>query len=81
MRYKEIYNTEPSRTAFQGYDVMKFFTTLATEYGKAWGSSDNLSGKGLQSDFRLMKTSRGGYVNEAVRRIIYRPDYSINLIR
>ncbi len=81
MRYKAIYNTEPSRTAFQGYDVMKFFTTLATEYGKAWGSSDNLSGKGLQSDFRLMKTSRGGYVNEAVRRIIYRPDYSINLIR
>lgn len=81
MRYRAIYNTEPSRSAFQGYDVMKFFTTLNSEYGKRWDRAGSLKGKGLQSDFRLVKTGRGGYVNEAVRRIIYNSDYSVNLVR
>lgn len=82
MKYRAVFNTEPSRSAFQGYDLMKFFTTLNTEYGRRWDSADSLEeGKGLQSDFHLVKTSKGGYVNEAVRRIVYSPDYSINLAR
>ena len=81
MKYRAIYNTEPSRSAFQGYDVMKFFTTLNTEHGKNWNRTGIMKGSGLQSDFNLIKTNRGGYVNEAVRRIIYKSDYSVSMLR
>ena len=60
---------------------MKFFTTAHSEYGSKRDKSGNLKGTGLQSDFNLVKTSRGGYVNDAVRRIVYNSDYSENLIR
>lgn len=81
MEYRAVYNTEPSRTAFQGYDLMRFFTALNSEYGKRWDRSGNPKGTGLQSDFKLVKTEHGGYVNNAVRRIIYNPDYSVNMVR
>lgn len=81
MKYRAIFNTEPSRTAFQGYDLLRFFTTLNSEYGKGWERDNNLKGTGLQSDFRLVKTKRGGYVNNAVRRVVYNTDYSVTLVR
>ncbi len=81
MKYRALYGAEPSRTAFQGYDLMKFFTTINSEYGRKWDKSGDLKGTGLQSDFHLMKTSRGGYVNEAVRRVVYNSDYTVNLVR
>lgn len=80
MKYRAIYGTEPSRTAFQGYDLMSFFTTLNSEHGRKWEDSCR-NGSGLQSDFKLVKTNRGGYVNEAVRRVVYNSDYSVNLVR
>ena len=80
MKYRAIYGTEPSRTAFQGYDLMSFFTTLNSEHGRRWEDSGR-NGSGLQSDFKLVKTNRGGYVNEAVRRVVYNSDYSVNLVR
>ncbi len=81
MEYRAIYGTEPSRSAFQGYDLMKFFSTMNSEYGKGWDTSGSLEGSGLQSDFNLVRTHLGGYVNEAVRRIVYGPDYSVRLLR
>lgn len=81
MKYRAIYGTEPSRSAFQGYDLMKFFTSLTYEYGKRWDRSTSLRGSGLQSDFNLVRTGRGGYVNEAVRRLVYNQDYSVTLTR
>lgn len=81
MKYRAIYGTEPSRSAFQGYDLMKFFTSITYEYGKRWDRSTSLRGSGLQSDFNLVRTERGGYVNEAVRRLVYNPDYSVTLTR
>lgn len=81
MSYRAIYNTEPSRSAFQGYDLLRYFATLGAEYG---GRPDKAAGQkhhGLQSDIKLVKTSRGGFVNEATRRVVYNPDYSISLVR
>jgi len=60
---------------------LRFFTTLNSEYGKGWERDNNLKGTGLQSDFRLVKTKRGGYVNNAVRRVVYNTDYSVTLVR
>lgn len=81
MKYRAIYGTEPSRSAFQGYDLMRFFTTLNAEHGREWNRSGKQEGSGLQSDFNLVKTGRGGYVNEAVRRVVYNQDYSVTLVR
>ena len=36
---------------------------------------------GLQSDFQLERTASGSFVNNAVRRVVYNPDYSISLVR
>ncbi len=47
---------------------MKFFTTAHSEYGSKRDKSGNLKGTGLQSDFNLVKTSRGGYLNDAVEQ-------------
>ena len=81
MEYRALFNTEPSRSAFQGYDLMTFFTNLNSEYGGRWDGENNLKGKGLQSDFHLIRTARGGFVNEAVRRIVYKSDYTVSLVR
>lgn len=81
MKYRALYGTEPSRTAFQGYDLMKFFSSITNEYGKRWDRVSSLKGEGMQSEFNLVRTARGGYVNEAVRRIVYNPDYSVTLKR
>lgn len=81
MRYRALYQTEPSRSAFQGYDLMRFFSTLAAEQGLERNRSGKPEGQGLQSDFRLERTERGGYVNQAVRRIVYEPDYSVTRLK
>lgn len=77
MEYRALYNTEPSRSAFQGYDLMKYFSTLCSDQSLKKTGSAKIEGKGLQSDFHLVKTGRGGYVNQAVRRVVYERDYSV----
>ena len=81
MKYRALCGTEPSRSAFQGYDLMTFFTRMSSEYAGKLDRASSLKGSGLQSSFDLVKTSRGGYVNQAVRRIVYNADYTIVLAR
>lgn len=81
MKYRALCGTEPSRSAFQGYDLMTFFTRMSSEYAGKLDRASSLKGSGLQSSFDLAKTSRGGYVNQAVRRIVYNADYTIDLAR
>ena len=82
LQYRALYNTEPSRSAYSGYDLVKYFSTLAAKYGKKWPRAlDKVEFTGLQSDFKLERTPGGGFVNNAVRRIVYNPDYSVTLVR
>ena len=82
LQYRALYNAEPSRSAYSGYDLMMYFSTLAHKYGKKWPRAlHRIKFQGLQSDFNLVKTSTGSYVNNAVRRVVYNPDYSISLVR
>ncbi len=83
LEYRALYNTEPSRMAFQGYDLMRYFSILGNKYGKRWNARIGEEGKftGLQSDIRLEKAGRGGYSNTAVRRIVYSPDYTVKIAR
>ncbi len=81
MKYRALFRTEPSRSAFQGYDLMTFFTNRNSEYGGRWDGENNLKGNGLQSDFHLIRNCPGGFLNEAVRRIVYKSDYTVSLVR
>ena len=82
LQYRALYNAEPSRSAYSGYDLMKYFSTLANKYGKRWPRALHRADySGLQSDFKLERTSTGSYINKAVRRVVYNPDFSISLVR
>lgn len=82
LQYRAVYNTEPSQFAFQGYDLMKSFSTLASRYGKRWERGlGRIELNGLQSDIKLEKSNRGGYINHGIRRVVYGNDYSVRLIR
>jgi len=80
LKYRALYNTEPSRSAYSGYDLTMYFSTLAHKYGKKWPRAfHKVDYKGLQSDFDLERTEAGSYINKAVRRVVYNTDYSVTL--
>lgn len=81
MAYRALFGAEPNSYAFQGYDTAKFFLGACAKYGKNWFEKlDELSGRGLQTDFRFEKSKTPGKVNSAVRRIIYNKDFSITVL-
>ena len=81
MAYRALYNVEPNQFAFHGYDTMRFFVDIVRTYGRQWPKVlQDYSERGLQTDFRF-KQEEGttGFINSAVRRVIYTPDYQIVL--
>lgn len=82
LKYRALYNTEPTQFAFQGYDIAKYFISLCNRYGKRWPEKLSESEKAmLQSTFRCVKQGTGGYVNNGVRRIVYGPNWSVSQVR
>lgn len=81
MTYRALYNVEPNQFAFHGYDTMSCFITLCHEFGRQWAKAlDNFSNYGLQTNFRFVREEGNtGFVNTAVRRVVYMPDYQIVL--
>lgn len=79
MRYRALFNAEPSQFAFQGYDIAAYFIELVNKYGENWVEKiDEGKKKMLQSTFDFMKTPDGGYINNGVRRIVYGDKWSVN---
>lgn len=82
MKYRALFNTEPTQFAFQGYDIAGYFIRLYSRYGNRWPSKiGDHEMQMLQSTFDCLKTDDGGYINTGVRRIIYGNDWSVNKIR
>ena len=82
LKYRALFNTEPTQFAFQGYDIASYFIEMRSKYGKNW--TDRLSAEEksmLQSTFRCMKDGNGGYVNNGIRRIVYEKDWTVSKIR
>ena len=81
MAYRALYNAEPNQFAFHGYDTMHFFVNICRTYGRQWPKVlQDYSERGLQTDFRFTREEGNkGFVNTAVRRVIYTPDYRIVL--
>lgn len=82
MKYRALYGTEPGNFAFQGFDLTSYFIQACSRYGKEWSrymAEETISL--LQSDIRFHKVNEnGGYVNTAVRRMVFNPDYSVGFI-
>ena len=82
LKYRALYNTEPSQFAFQGYDVAHYFISLCHKYGKDWTDKLEESEKAmLQSTFKYLKQGTGGYTNNGVRRITYGPNWTITQVK
>lgn len=82
MRYRALYNTEPSQFAFQGYDTAYYFLDMCSKHGDTW--QDHVTEapqEMLQSTFDFKKQPYGGYVNMGVRRIAFGKDYTIEKVK
>lgn len=84
MEYRALFNTEPTPFAFQGYDIMMYFAGICSKYGNAWPSMLPFEDEEmLQSGFKFSRVSVGmseiGFVNTAIRRVTYGPDFSLSL--
>ena len=82
LKYRALFNTEPSQFAFQGYDVATYFIRQCSSHGETWNqmlenSEENL----LQSTFKYRRNGEGGYTNNGVRRIVYGKDWTVRRIR
>ena len=82
MAYRALFHAEPTAFAFSGYDTTRYFVNICAKYGRKWHLKlEEYSERGLQSSFRFeARGTRAGYVNQAVRRIVYAPDYSITVV-
>ena len=80
--YRALFRTEPSQFAFQGYDTARYFVVRCARYGHAWTRRlDQERGAGLHTDFLFDTDENGNHHNVAVRRIIFRKDYTTTLKR
>lgn len=78
MKYRALFNAEPSQFAFQGYDIAAYFIDLVNKYGEKWVEKiDEGKKKMLQNTFDFKKTPEGGYINNGVRRIVYGDKWSV----
>lgn len=82
LKYRALFNTEPSQFAFQGYDIARYFIDICSKYGNRWMEKlDETEKQMLQSTFRFVRSEEGGHVNNGVRRIIYGEGWSVEKIR
>ncbi len=82
LKYRALFNTEPTQFAYQGYDLAKYFIGMCSKYGNRWMSRiDDESKEMLQSTFDFIRTPEGGYVNNGVRRIIYDDNWSVRKVK
>lgn len=78
LKYRALYNSEPTQFSFQGYDLAKYFIGLCSKYGENWVQKlESSDSKMLQSVFRFRKTEAGGYINTGVHRLVYGEGYQI----
>ena len=79
LKFRALYNTEPTAFAFQGYDLMKYMLLLKS------GSPDNWENQAinkrtdlLQESFLLKKQGQG-WINSATRGVVYGSGYNLDI--
>ncbi|MBR6345903.1 MAG: LysM peptidoglycan-binding domain-containing protein [Bacteroidales bacterium] len=80
-RFRALYNMEPSRYAYQGYDTMMYLGRLSAIYGVDWKKKlESSPSSGLHTDFKFMSKD-GSFYNSAVRRVVYDSDDTTHLVK
>ena len=78
MKYRALFNTEPTQFAYQGYDLASYFIDLVSRYGENWAQMLTAEEqKMLQSTIRFVKTPEGGYINNGIKKIIYEEGWTV----
>jgi len=82
-KFRAIYNSEPSPYAFQAYDIASYFIGNMWRHGNDFiNNTQDYKMEMLHSDYNFTrKENNGGYINTAIRRVIYKPDFSTSDIR
>ena len=79
LEYRALFQNEPGSFSFQGYDTMNYFVSICAKYGRQWYKMlQEYSVKGLQADFLFRKEAADARVNQAVRRIVYNSDLTVD---
>ncbi len=82
LKYRALYNTEPTQYAFQGYDIATYFISMCSRYGSGWMQKlDDSESQMLQSTFDFIPVEEGGYINKGIRRLVYGPGWSVTKTR
>ena len=82
MKYRALFNTEPTQFAFQGFDAAEYFITLCSRYGNNWYRKLGETRQSmLQSTFDFHAKENGGFVNQGIRRIVYGPKWSVSIVK
>lgn len=78
--YRALFRTEPSQFAFQGYDTARYFVIRCARYGGLWSRKLGAErSAGLHTDFLFDTDANGNHHNVAVRRIVFKKDYTTSL--
>lgn len=78
LKYRALYNTEPTQYAFQGYDIATYFISMYGRYGSDWMKKlDKDERNMLQSTFDFIHVEEGGFINNGVRRVVYGQGWTI----
>lgn len=77
--YKDVFNTEPTSFAFQGYDIMTFFITAMNEHGRNFPNAIINERKSLlQSDVLFLPVGPGsGYSNRAFKDVCFTDGWKV----
>lgn len=82
LKYRALYNTEPTQYAYQGYDIATYFIGMCSRYGNRWMDRlEDSESQMLQSTFRFVPVEDGGYVNNGIRRVVYGNGWSVTKTR
>ena len=84
MKYRALYNGEPTPFAFQGYDITGYFLTLHKNYGNRFSRVAGLEEtRMLQSKFNFVQNDSSqpnGFENTGTVNIMYNNDYTISVL-
>ncbi len=70
LKYRAVFQTEPTSFAYQGHDIIMYFATLISNYRDNWEEmlDKDVTERFIQTDFNFDRICEdGGYVNTALR--------------
>lgn len=78
LKFRALYNTEPTAFAFQGYDLMKYMLILKSGSPNRENQAINKRTDLLQESF-LLKKQGLGWINTATRGVVYGSGYNLEM--